>query len=155
MITMSNNMQNPRKAFPNKTQNLMQNLKISSIPCHIRSNKTIKIFHQHYIPKTRNIFFKNILWWTPRENECHQQDQHQDWGNKNITWSNNEWKTWWIKNLNQSCWQKKSPTLTWNYQVLLKTNRIIPMNILMLISSNGHFSSRLKNIHMHLSSVTL
>ena len=73
IITMSNKMQNPKKAFPNKMQNLMQNLIISSRPCHFRYKKTIKIFHLDYIPRTRKYLLSqhpkmnNFIRWAPKK----------------------------------------------------------------------------------------
>ena len=39
---------------------------------------------------------------------------------------------------------KQPTTLKWNYQLSLQINIILPMNNLLLISSNGHFSIHLK-----------
>ena len=38
---------------------------------------------------------------------------------------------------------------TLNYQLSIQTNLLINMTKLLLISSNGHYSSHLKNIHMY------
>ena len=45
--------------------------------------------------------------------------------------------------------QEHSTPLAWNCQLSLQTQLLLHMTKLMLISSNGHFSSHLKNIQLY------
>ena len=50
---------------------------------------------------------------------------------------------------------KQLPSLVWKYQLTLQVNFLLPMINLLLISPNVHFSSYLKNIHMHHNSSSI